>query len=184
VGNDRGLPAAVQRGEAERLLPVAPALGEGAERAQGPRQPRPGEAPNVSERSRLSVHCLDGPPLQLGGPAEVANRSIYLPQVIGCAHLQGAIAKLGRQIEGLLARRHGAVVVSHQPADKNDPDQRPSQPISYTVNADCTGTYTALIPDGPSFGMFIAPTGEELIVIGTDLGVVLVQGPNRRVSRK
>jgi hypothetical protein len=57
-------------------------------------------------------------------------------------------------------------------------------PISYTVNADCTGTYTALIPGGPSFGMFIAPHGEELMVIGTDLGVVLVQGPNRRVSRK
>jgi hypothetical protein len=57
-------------------------------------------------------------------------------------------------------------------------------PISYTVNADCTGTYTALIPGGPSFGMFIAPTGEELIIIGTDPGVVLVQGPTRRVSRK
>jgi hypothetical protein len=56
-------------------------------------------------------------------------------------------------------------------------------PISYTVNADCTGTYT-VIADGASFGLFIAPDGEELIVIGTDRGVVLVQGPNRRVSRK
>ena len=41
VDNDRCLPSAFQRGEAERLLPVAPALGEGPERAQGPRQPRP-----------------------------------------------------------------------------------------------------------------------------------------------
>ena len=57
-------------------------------------------------------------------------------------------------------------------------------PISYTVNADCTGTYTVLIPGGPSFGMFIAPNGEELLIIGTDPGVVLVQGPTRRVSRK
>jgi hypothetical protein len=55
-------------------------------------------------------------------------------------------------------------------------------PISYTVNADCTGAYT--VPNGPSFGLFIAPTGEELIIIGTDPGDVVVFGPNRRVSRK
>ena len=54
--------------------------------------------------------------------------------------------------------------------------------ISYTVNADCTGTYT--VSDGTSFGLFIAPDGEELIVIGTEPGFVLVQGPNKRVSRK
>jgi hypothetical protein len=55
--------------------------------------------------------------------------------------------------------------------------------ISYTVNPNCTGTYT--VPSaGVSFGIFIAPTGEELIVIGTTPGFVLVQGPNRRVSRK
>ena len=55
--------------------------------------------------------------------------------------------------------------------------------ITYTVNPDCSGTYTVLA-DGVSFGLYIAPDGEELIVIGTDPGVVLVQGPNRRVSRK
>jgi hypothetical protein len=55
--------------------------------------------------------------------------------------------------------------------------------ITYTINPDCSGTYTVLA-DGVSFGLFIAPDGEELIVIGTDRGVVLVQGPNRRVSRK
>jgi hypothetical protein len=55
-------------------------------------------------------------------------------------------------------------------------------PISYTVNADCTGAYT--VPNGPSFGIFIAPTGEELITIGTDLGAVAVFGPSRRVSRQ
>src|SRR5262249_17846398 len=36
VDHNRGGPAAYQRGEAERLLPVAPALGEGPERAQNP----------------------------------------------------------------------------------------------------------------------------------------------------
>ena len=56
-------------------------------------------------------------------------------------------------------------------------------PISYTVNPDCTGTYT--VPsEGLTFDIFIAPRGEELIVIGTKPGFVLVQGPNRRVSEK
>ena len=40
VDNDWCGPWAFQHGEAERFLPVAPALGEGPELAQGPRQPR------------------------------------------------------------------------------------------------------------------------------------------------
>jgi hypothetical protein len=36
VGSDWCVPSAFQRGEAERLLPVAPALGESPECAQGP----------------------------------------------------------------------------------------------------------------------------------------------------
>jgi hypothetical protein len=56
-------------------------------------------------------------------------------------------------------------------------------PITYTVNPDCSGTYTVPV-SGESFGIFIAPHGEELMVIGTTRGSVLVQGPNRRVSRK
>src|SRR4051794_3001485 len=56
-------------------------------------------------------------------------------------------------------------------------------PISYTVNSDCTGTYT--VPsEGLMFNIFIAPNGEQLIVIGTNPGFVLVQGPNTRVSHK
>jgi hypothetical protein len=55
--------------------------------------------------------------------------------------------------------------------------------ITYTVNPDCSGTYTVLA-DGASFGLFVAPDGEEVIVFGTTPGVVLVQGPNRRVSPK
>jgi hypothetical protein len=64
-------------------------------------------------------------------------------------------------------------------------------PIRYTVNPDCSGTYTVEITDESGeiireahFGIFIAPTGEELIVIGTDPNVITVQGPNRRVSHK
>ena len=41
-------------------------------------------------------------------------------------------------------------------------------PASYTVNADCTGTFT--VPNGPSFGIFIAPNGQTIAWIGTDPG--------------
>jgi hypothetical protein len=69
-----------------------------------------------------------------------------------------------------------------------DHPDRSEYAITYTVNPDCSGTYTVHTvppaPPGPSFGIFIAPDGKELIVIGTDPGSVLVQGPNRRVSSK
>ena len=56
-------------------------------------------------------------------------------------------------------------------------------PINYPVNPDCSGAIT--IPTaGESFGLFIAPNGAELIVIGTTPGSVSVQGPSRRVSHK
>ena len=129
VGNDRCVPSACQRGEAERLLPVAPALGEGPERAQGPRQPRLGLDPQVcTGRARLPVRRLHVLPQQLGRPAEVADGMVYLPQAIGCLHLQGAVAERGRELEGLLARRHGAVVVSRHPEYTGHPGQHPSQP--------------------------------------------------------
>ena len=129
VGNDRCVPSACQRGEAERLLPVAPALGEGPERAQGPRQPRPGPDPQVCPgRARLPVRRLHVPPQQLGRPAEVADGIVCLPQVMGCLHLQGAVAERGRELEGLLARRHGAVGVSRYPEYMGHPGQHPSQP--------------------------------------------------------
>src|SRR5689334_19559265 len=38
-------------------------------------------------------------------------------------------------------------------------------PTSYTVNADCTGAYTVLVPNGPSFDLFIAPDGEHFASI-------------------
>lgn len=64
-----------------------------------------------------------------------------------------------------------------------DHPDRSKYDIRYTVNDDCSGTYT--VPSaGLSFGLFIAPDSEELIVIGTIPGFVLVQGPSRRVSRE
>src|SRR2546425_2763053 len=110
------VPSAFQRGEAERLLPMTPALGEGPERAQGPRQPRPRPDPHVwTERARLPVHRLHVLPQQLGRPAEVANGLVDYPQLKGCVPLQGAIAELNREREGLPTRCHGAVVVSRDP---------------------------------------------------------------------
>jgi hypothetical protein len=62
-------------------------------------------------------------------------------------------------------------------------EDKSTTPVSYTVNPDCSGTYT-VPPPGPSFDIFIAPSGDELTVIGTDLGVVGFQAPQRRVAPK
>ena len=55
-------------------------------------------------------------------------------------------------------------------------------PITYTVNADCTGSFTVL--NGPSFGLFIAPDGESIATIASDPPGNEVSGFSRRVSRK
>ena len=73
----------------------------------------PGTDPLVCPgRARLAVRSLHVAPQQLGRPAEVADSIVYLPQVMGCFRLQGSIGELGREREGLLARRNGAVEVS------------------------------------------------------------------------
>jgi hypothetical protein len=56
-------------------------------------------------------------------------------------------------------------------------------PTSYTVNADCTGSITVLIDGGPTFGIFLAPDGEEFAEIATDPGNY-VSRVNQRVSSK
>jgi hypothetical protein len=57
-------------------------------------------------------------------------------------------------------------------------------PISYTVDADCTGSYTPQVPNGPSFDLFIAPTGEKIAVIATAPKGNQVSSIDERVSRK
>lgn len=54
-------------------------------------------------------------------------------------------------------------------------------PVSYAVNADCTGTLSVF--GGPSFGMFVSPDGEAIASIATDPGNY-VASIDRRVSRK
>jgi hypothetical protein len=56
-------------------------------------------------------------------------------------------------------------------------------PTSYTVNADCTGTITVLVPGGPHFDMFVAPSGEAIATIGADPGNY-ASGISQRVSPK
>jgi hypothetical protein len=57
-------------------------------------------------------------------------------------------------------------------------------PITYTVKADCTGSYTVLVPNGPSFDLFIAPNGEAISVISTAPPGNYVSSIDRRVSRE
>jgi hypothetical protein len=54
-------------------------------------------------------------------------------------------------------------------------------PLSYTVNADCTGSFT--VQGGPSFGLFIAPDGESIATIATAPPGNEVSDISRRVSR-
>jgi hypothetical protein len=52
--------------------------------------------------------------------------------------------------------------------------------ITYTLNHDCTGTYS--VKNGPNFDIFVAVDGSELSVIVTDPNVSFSEGPNRRVG--
>jgi hypothetical protein len=45
--------------------------------------------------------------------------------------------------------------------------RKAAAPLSYTVNADCTGSYTVQVPNGPSFDLFVAPTGDAVATIAT-----------------
>ena len=53
---------------------------------------------------------------------------------------------------------------------------------TYTLNSDCTGTYTE--GGDVTFDIFVSPNGDELASIATDPGFVLVNAPSRRVAPK
>jgi hypothetical protein len=55
-------------------------------------------------------------------------------------------------------------------------------PLSYTVNADCTGTITVV--NGPSFDIFIAPDGSEFAEIATAPSGNYPAAIDRRVSHR
>jgi hypothetical protein len=54
--------------------------------------------------------------------------------------------------------------------------------LSYTVKADCTGTYTVLVPGGPTVEIFVAPNGEEFVAIETSNGRANDAFSGRRVG--
>ncbi len=57
-------------------------------------------------------------------------------------------------------------------------------PITYTVNSDCTGTYTVNAPGNPSFDLFIAPDGSEIATFATAPAGNQLASIDTRVSRK
>ena len=76
-------------------------------------------------------------------------------------------------------------VLNGESVEKNageNPD-RSEYDITYTINPDCSGTFTVPAA-GVVHGLYVAPNGEELITIGTNPGDVSVLGPSRRVSPK
>jgi hypothetical protein len=57
-------------------------------------------------------------------------------------------------------------------------------PLTYTLNSDCTGTYTVL-NGGPIFDIFVSPNGDEMTSIATEPeGNEASFTPSRRVSPK
>ena len=51
------------------------------------------------------------------------------------------------------------------------------------MSADCSGAYS--VPSaGLSVGLYVAPDGDETIVIGLTPGFALEQGPSKRVSHR
>ena len=156
VGRDRCGPSAFPQGEAERLLPVALALGEGAKLAQGPRQPGPGLEPQVwPGRARHLVRRRHALLQQRGRPAEVAAGMVDQPQAQGGFPLQGAVAERRRQLEGLLARCDGVVEVSRHPEGTGYQGQHPSQPSPVVKH--------------PGQGLGLAKQGEALPTLSQGL---------------
>ena len=64
----------------------------------------------------------------------------------------------------------------------NGVDQHVPSPvaITYTINHDCTGTYS--VQNGPHFDIFVAVDGSQLSVTATDPGHALAEGPSLRVG--
>ena len=67
----------------------------------------------------------------------------------------------------------------------NGIDQHVPSPndLTYTLNPDCTGTY-AVLRGGPTFDIFVSPTGDEMTSINTEPGSAGSFTPSRRVWPK
>jgi len=67
----------------------------------------------------------------------------------------------------------------------NGIDQHVPSPnvLTYTLNPDCTGTYK-VEGGGPTFDIFVSPTGDEMTAINTDPGNASSYTPSRRVWPK
>jgi hypothetical protein len=59
-------------------------------------------------------------------------------------------------------------------------------PFNYTLESDCTGTYSLLPLNHslPTFDIFVSPNGDEMTAINTDPGNAASYAPSRRVWPK
>ncbi len=57
-------------------------------------------------------------------------------------------------------------------------------PITYTVNADCTGEYRVQIDNGPAFNLFVDPKGDSFVMISTEPSGNYVSGIDLRIANK
>jgi hypothetical protein len=78
----------------------------------------------------------------------------------------------GTGTDFVTAVRNGTVNVSRSPFD-----------LTYTLDSDCTGTYSVLpLRQGlPTFDIFVSPNGDEIASINTDPGATGSYTPSRRV---
>lgn len=57
-------------------------------------------------------------------------------------------------------------------------------PITYTVNADCTGEYRPQVPNGPAFSLFVSPKGDSFAIVSTEPPGNYVSAIDQRISTK
>ena len=145
------------------------AMGIGLFVCMGALTPQPGRANDADQIPQCTLATLNGRYLFVGSgtllpPAfGVTKRSLFASAGYHIFHGDGT------GIDVVTFSLDGVVL-----------ENRSTTPVSYTVNPDCTGTYT--VQDGPAFDIFIAPNGAELTVIETDLGVIGFQAPQKRVA--
>ena len=147
-GQPSALPPAFRRGEAEQPPPrgAGPRRRPRARSRSVPARPGPGSATLSLGVLKRPVRHFHIAPQQLGRPTEVADSIVYLPQTMGCSHLQSTIAERGCELEGLLAGSNRAVEVSRHPEYLGYPGQHPYQP--------------GPIAERPGHGLGLAQQGE------------------------
>ena len=130
----------------------------------------PEKHPPEAHASKCTLHTLKGRYL-FGGISHGSLQTIQPPSSSHCSRSPALVCSRATAPDTgtVTVSLNGAVVLENGVF-----------PITYTVNPDCSGTLTVPAWEKPSVSSS-RPTGDELIVIGTTPGAVLVHGPSRRV---